>query len=192
MAREREQLFDLSVAIRDHPCPTVALVQGMNAAAGLLISQACDLVVASEDASFYDPLPRMGGVGLEVLLEPYDIGFRRAKRHLFTGERIPAARAAEYGMVTDLVPRAELEAFGRDLARRVAEMPPTTLRYLKRSLNHAEDLAGRRAALDYHFVLHQFGHQTRESRLLLHERRQGRRLREYFDERDRAEQEGTS
>ncbi len=182
--RERTELFDFYFGIRNHPTPTLALVQGANVAAGLLISQACDLVVASEDAFFYNPLVRMGGVGLEVLLEPYDVGFRQAKRILFTGGRLSAGEAYQFGMVTDVVPRAELAAFGAELAERIGALPPETLRLLKRSLNAAQEAAGMRAGLEQHFDLHQQGHQTLESRQLLHEKRHGRDLKDYFAERD--------
>ncbi len=76
--------------IRDTSKPTVASIQGACVAGGLLISLTCDLIVMSEDAYFYNSLTRMGGVGLELLLEPWDIGFRRAKKYLYTAERIPA------------------------------------------------------------------------------------------------------
>lgn len=182
--RERAELFDFSLGIRNHPTPTIALVQGANVAAGLLISQACDLVVAAEDAFFYNPLPRMGGVGLEVLWEPYDVGFRWAKRILFTGDRLTARQARELGMVTDVVPTPDLARFGRELADRVAAMPPKTLRLLKRSLNAAQDSDGMLTGQEQHFDLHQAGHQTSESRKLLHENRRGRTLKDYFADRD--------
>ena len=185
--REREQLFERALFLRDLPLPTIAAVQGACVAAGLLLSQMCDLVVASEDAFFYDPLPRMGGVGLELLVEPWDIGFRRAKRYLFTGDRIPAKDALELGMVTDLAARAELGETVRSLAQRIAEMPPVTLALIKRSLNRAQDLAGMREALEYHFALHQLGHVSAESRDLLHAARAGRPLKDYFRKRDEGE-----
>lgn len=184
MERELTEFFRFSLEIRDHPKPTICLVQGANVAGGLMISQACDIVVAADNAYFFNPLPRMGGVGLEVLVEPFDIGFRRAKRLLFTGDRIGAVKAAEYGMVTDVVSDSELLSYGRDLAKRIAAMPPLTLRYIKRSLNHAQDIAGMRAALEDHFTLHQFGHVTQESRRLLHEDRKGTSLNAYFKRRD--------
>lgn len=184
LSREREQLLGLALGLRDLSKPTIAAVQGACVAAGLLLSQACDLVAASEDAFFYDPLLRMGGVGLEALLEPWDIGVRRAKRYLFAGERIAAPDALALGMVTDLTTRDRLADDVRALAGRVAEMPPVTLSLLKRSLNHTQDLMGMRASLEYHFALHQLGHATRESRALLHEARRGRPLKEYFARRD--------
>jgi enoyl-CoA hydratase len=182
--REREQLFERALALRDLRKPTIASVQGACVAAGLLISQMCDLVVAADDAFFYDPLPKMGGVGLEVLVEPWDIGVRRAKRILFTGERIAAADALALGMVTDLVPADRLAEATAELARRVAAMPPVTLALLKRSLNRTQDLMGMRDALEQHFALHEFGHATQESRALLHAAREGRRLKDYFAQRD--------
>ncbi len=182
--RERRRLFDLALALRDLPRPTIAAVQGACVAAGLLLSQMCDLVVASDDAFFYDPLPRMGGVGLEVLVEPWDVGVRRAKRFLFTGERIPAPVALELGMVTDLTSRDRLGDEARALAERVAAMPPVTLALLKRSLNRTQDLMGMRDALEHHFALHQLGHATEESRTLLHDARRDRPLKEYFARRD--------
>lgn len=185
MRREREQLFEQALLLRDLPMPTVAVVQGACIAAGLLFSQACDLVVASEDAFFYNPLPRMGGVGLELLLEPWDIGVRRAKRYLFTGDRIPAAVALELGMITDLTTRERLAEESEALARRIAAMPPVTLSLLKRSLNRTQDLMGMRDALEYHFALHHLGHATAESQQLLHEDRQAKPLKDYFEARDR-------
>lgn len=182
--RERRVLFDLAAAIRNLPQPTIAVVQGGTVAAGLLISQSCDLVAASDDAFFYNPLVKMGGVGLEVLLEPYDLGFRRAKRILFTGARVSASEALELGMITDLVPRDQLEPAVSALIEKVCALPPLTLRLLKRSINAAEDMQGRRAGIDNHFNLHEFGHATGESRSLLHEERIRRNPTDYIHARE--------
>jgi enoyl-CoA hydratase len=184
MRREREQLFEQSLFLRDLPMPTVAVVQGACVAAGLLLSQMCDLIIASEDAFFYNPLPRMGGVGLELLLEPWDMGVRKAKRYLFTGDRIPAAAALELGMITDLTTRERLSEEAQALTERIAAMPPVTLSLLKRSLNRTQDLMGMRAALEYHFALHHLGHASAESQHLLHAARQGKPLKDYFQARD--------
>lgn len=184
MWREQEELYDRALELRNFPRPTIAAVQGGCIAGGLLLSQVCDLIVASDDAYFYNPLVRMGGVGLEVLLEPWDIGIRQAKRYFFTGERMPADVALRLGMITDVVPRATLHETTVALATKVAAMPPVTMRLLKKSLNHAQDLMGMRASLEYHFAMHEFGHTTRESQQLLHEAREGRRLKDYFAQRD--------
>jgi enoyl-CoA hydratase len=186
MVREDEELFSKALELRHYPKPTIAAVQGACVAAGILLSQVCDLVVASDDAYFYNPLVRMGGVGLEVLLEPWDIGIRMAKRYLFTGERIPAEVALRLGMVTDLATREALPSVTRELAAKIAAMPPVTIRLLKKSLNHTQDLMGMRDSLEYHFAMHEFGHTTQESEQLLHAARSGRSLKEYFARRDDA------
>jgi enoyl-CoA hydratase len=187
MLREEAELYQKALALRNFPKPTIAAVQGGCIAGGLLFSQMCDLIVASEDAYFYNPLIRMGGVGLEILMEPWDLGIRQAKRYLFTGERIPAAVALKFGMITDLVASNALEQSTNDLAAKIAAMPPMTVRLLKKSLNRTQDLMGMRASLDYHFALHEFGHTTRESQQLLHEARERQSLKNYFAQRDKGD-----
>jgi enoyl-CoA hydratase len=185
MIREEAELYDNALAIRNFPKPTIAAVQGSCIAGGLLFSQMCDLIVADEKASFYNPLIRMGGVGLELLMEPWDLGIRRAKRYLFTGERIPADVALKFGMITDVVSPERLAEATAELATKVAAMPPMAMRLLKKSINRTQDLMGMRAALDYHFAVHEFGHTTQESQQLLHEARERQSLKEYFAKRDR-------
>lgn len=187
MAREEEELYSKALALRNFPKPTIAAVQGGCIAGGLLFSQMCDLIVASEDAYFYNPLVRMGGVGLEILMEPWDIGIRQAKRYLFTGERIPAAAALKFGMITDVAPPQELSSVVAGIANKIAAMPPTTIRLLKKSINRTQDIMGMRAALDYHFAMHEFGHTTRESQQLLHDARERQSLKEYFTKRDKGD-----
>lgn len=182
--REERELYNTALSIRNFAKPTIAAIQGGCIAGGLLLSQACDLIVASEEAYFYNPLLRMGGAGLELLMEPWDVGFRQAKRYLFTGERIPADLALRLGMITDLASRDALMSATVELARKVAAMPPMTLRLLKKSILHAQDVMGMRAAFEYHFVLHQFAHTTEESRQLLHSARAGQSLKNYFSKRD--------
>jgi enoyl-CoA hydratase len=187
MVREEADLYDMALGLRNLPKPTIAAVQGGCIAGGLLLSQVCDLIIASDDAYFYNPLVRMGGVGLEVFMEPWDLGIRQAKRHLFTGERIPADVALKFGMITDVASRQTLSSATVELATKVAAMPPMTIRLLKKSINHTQDLMGMRASLDYHFAMHEFGHTTRESQQLLHEARERHSLKEYFVKRDKGD-----
>jgi enoyl-CoA hydratase len=187
MLREESELYENALLLRNLPKPTIAAVQGGCIAGGLLFSQMCDLIVASEDAYFYNPLIRMGGVGLEILMEPWDLGIRQAKRYLLTGDRIPAAVALKFGMVTDLAAPAALEQVTNDLAAKIAAMPPMTVRLLKKSINRTQDLMGMRASLDYHFAVHEFGHTTRESQQLLHDARERQSLKDYFAERDKGD-----
>jgi enoyl-CoA hydratase len=187
MVREEAELYDKALTLRNFPKPTIAAVQGGCIAGGLLFSQMCDLIVASDDAYFYNPLVRMGGVGLELLMEPWDLGIRQAKRYLFTGERIPADVALKFDMITDVTSRETLAAATLELATKIAAMPPVTVRLLKKSINRTQDLMGMRAALDYHFAMHELGHTTRESQQLLHEARERQSLKDYFAKRDKGD-----
>jgi enoyl-CoA hydratase len=168
---EREMYFDKCLAIYHLPKPTIAQVQGACIAAGMMLACMCDLIVASEDATFSNPVLRMSGAGVELLVEPWEIGFRKAKEFLFTGESLDAREAWRLGLVNRVVPRAELEAATLALARRVAEVPEVTLRMVKDSINQAQDLAGKGHSLRYHFLVHQFQHGTKTSLDALQARR---------------------
>src|SRR5678816_3348729 len=95
---ESRFFYETTIYIRNYPVPTVCVVTGPCVAAGLMIAEACDLVIASESASFSNPVLRMGGVATQVLFEPWDIGIRAAKYLLFTGDSIDARRAQAMGI----------------------------------------------------------------------------------------------
>jgi enoyl-CoA hydratase len=182
---ERAMYFDKSMAIRDLRTPTIAMVQGKCIAGGLMVALACDLVVAADDAVFQNPVLRMSGAAVEALLEVYDLGARKAKEFLWTGDELPAAEAHRLGMVNRVVRRAALEEETMALAERIARMPPVTVQNVKRSINHAQDLAGYRNALEYHFMVHQFQHNTKTSLDALAERQTKSSMKEVFEERDK-------
>ena len=88
-AHEQVMYFDRCIAIRDFPKPTIAAVQGKCVAAGLMLASMCDLIVAADDASFQNPVLRMSGMGVELLVEPWELGARKAKEFLLcTGDTI--------------------------------------------------------------------------------------------------------
>jgi len=182
---ERAMYFDKSMAIRDLRTPTIAMVQGKCIAGGLMVALACDLIVAADDAVFQNPVLRMTGAAVEALLEVYDLGARKAKEFLWTGDELNADDAYRLGMVNRVVPRAVLEKETMALAERIAKMPPVTVQNVKRSINHAQDLAGFRNALEYHFMVHQFQHNTKTSLDALAERQTKSSMKEVFEERDK-------
>jgi enoyl-CoA hydratase len=143
--------------------PTIAMVQGNCLAGGWMNASMCDLIVASDDAKFGDPVVRMGPAGLELLFHPYDVGFRKAKEMLWTGDPITAQEGKELGMVSQVVPRKQLEEATLDLARRIAMNQPVAVSLVKRSINHAWDLMGQREAMEYHFLIHHLSHSSDES-----------------------------
>jgi enoyl-CoA hydratase len=164
---ESKRYFGYALKIFDLPKPTVAQVQGACMGGAFMVANLCDMMVASDDAYFADPVVRsLAAASVEVLVHPYVMGLRRAKEFLFTGERMDAAEAYRIGMINRLVPRAELESATLALAARCAEAPPFAAMVTKRSLNRTLDLQGFRTALSAHFETHQITHVTNETRLI--------------------------
>ncbi|KIA61886.1 enoyl-CoA hydratase [Nocardia vulneris] len=157
-ARELEVYLGMCRRWREIPKPTIAMVQGACIAGGLMLAWVCDLIIASDDAFFSDPVVRMGIPGVEYFAHPWVMGPRAAKEFLFTGDRFGAAQAKEWGMVNRVVPRAELETETLALAEKIATMPRFGLALTKKAVNQAEDLMGMRAGMDSVFGLHHFAH----------------------------------
>jgi enoyl-CoA hydratase len=157
-AREMEVYLGMCRRWREIPKPTVAMVQGACIAGGLMLAWVCDLIVASDDAFFADPVVRMGIPGVEYFAHPWVLGPRAAKEFLFTGDRFDARRALELGMVNRVVPRDALREETFAVAGRIAEMPRFGLALAKRAVNQAEDQMGLRAGMDSVFGLHHFAH----------------------------------
>ena len=157
---EKTMYVDRCLRIHDCRKPTIAAVQGTCMAAGMMLAAMCDLIVAADDAVFSNPVLRLTGAGVELLVEPWEIGIRKAKEFLFTGETIDAQEAWRLGLVNRVVPRAELETRTRELADRVALVPPVTAQTVKDTINHTADLMGKRDALKYHFMAHHWVHNS--------------------------------
>lgn len=190
---EEEYYWKKCLQIRDFPKPTIAAVQGHCLAAGLMLTGMCDLIIASEDAQFGNPVLRMAGACVEILVEPWEVGIRKAKEMLFTGDPIDAATAHSLGMVNRVVPQDQLLDEAMSVAGRIALMPPFTTRLVKKSLNRTMDLMGYRDATEYAFMVHQVGHTTVEWDEM-HDRhlREGKTFKEFIQWRDGefAKQEG--
>jgi len=157
-ARETEVYLGMCRRWREIPKPVIAMVQGACVAGGLMLAWICDLIVASEDAFFSDPVLRMGIPGVEYFAHPWVLGTRFAKEILYTGDRFTARRAYEVGMVSHVVSRATLEAETVALATRIAAMPMFGLALTKRAVNQCEDQMGLRNGMDAAFGLHHFAH----------------------------------
>lgn len=158
LARESEVYLGMCRRWRELPKPTIAMVQGGCIAGGLMLAWCCDFIVAADDAFFMDPVVRMGIPGVEYFAHPWVLNPRAAKELLFTGDRLPASRASELGMVNHVVPRAALLDSTLGLANRIAQMPPLGLALAKKAVNQSEDLMGMRAGMDSVFGLHHAAH----------------------------------
>ena len=185
LRHERELYLDKCLYIYHLPKPTIAQVQGACVAAGMMLACMCDLIVAADDAQFSNPVLRMTGAGVELLVEPWELGQRQAKEFLFLGDPIDAREAWRLGLVNRVVPRRRLAAATRALARRIAQLPPVTAALVKESINHTFDLMGKAHAFKYHFMLHQFMHGTRTAEQALAARRRSGSIAAMVRERDR-------
>lgn len=156
--REQEVYLGMCRRWRDIPKPTIAMVHGACVAGGLMLAWVCDLIVASEDAFFQDPVGRMGIPGVEYFAHGFELPPRVAKEFILLGERMPAARAYSFGMVNRVVPREDLETEVRAMASELATRPRLGNWLTKQALNHVEDLRGKRTAMDAVFHMHHFAH----------------------------------
>ena len=181
---EKTMYFERCLRIHDFRKPTIAAVQGSCVAAGLMLAAMCDLIVAAEDAEFSNPVLRLTGAGVELLVEPWELGIRKAKEFLFTGDTIDAQEAWRLGLVNRVVPRAELEARTRELADRVALVPPVTAQTVKDTLNQTATLMGKRDALKYHFMAHHWVHNSATALNALAARKAKGSMRDVMAERD--------
>jgi enoyl-CoA hydratase len=156
--REHEVYLGMCRRWRDIPKPTIAAVQGACVAGGLMLAWVCDLIVATDDAFFQDPVNRMGIPGVEYFAHGFELPPRVAKEFLLLGERMPAERAYSFGMVNRLSTRANLLADVKKIADELASRPRLGNWLTKQALNHVEDLRGKRTAMDAHFHMHHFAH----------------------------------
>ena len=157
-AREQEVYLGMCRRWREVPKPTIAQIQGACIAGGLMLAWVCDLIIASDDAFFADPVVRMGIPGVEYFAHPWVLGPRQAKEFLFLGERVDAAEALRLGMVNRVVPRAELREEVAQVAARIATMPRLGLALVKKAVNQAEDAMGLQIGMDSAFGLHHLAH----------------------------------
>ena len=131
----------LVTALQDCQKPVLASVQGTAAGLGVQLALACDLVLMAEEASFIEVFVRRGLVadgGAAYLLTRL-AGLQRAKELMLLGDRISAAQAREYGLVTDVVPGDRLEARTAELAATLARGPTVAIGLMKRLANRALD-----------------------------------------------------
>jgi enoyl-CoA hydratase len=156
--REQELYLGMCRRWREIPKPTIAMVQGACVAGGLMLAWVCDLIIASEDAFFADPVVKMGIPGVEYFAHAHVMSPRLAKEFLFLGEKIGAKRACEIHMINRVVPRSALEETALDIAERIGKMPRFGLALTKKAINQAEDRMGLRDTMDATFALHHLAH----------------------------------
>jgi enoyl-CoA hydratase/carnithine racemase len=155
---ECQQYLGYSLKWRNNPKPSIAAVQGVCIAGGLLLAWPCDLIVAADNAKFSDPVVAMGIGGVEYHGHTWELGARLAKEILFTGRSISAEEARAVGMVNRVVPLDELESATRELAATIAKQDSWALRMAKRAVNQTLDVQGFTTAVQAVFDIHELGH----------------------------------
>jgi len=126
--------------------PLIAAVNGAAIGVGTTMLLHCDLVVAARSARFVMPFTSLGLVpeAASSLLVPRSLGHQRASALLLLGEPLDAMTACEWGLVNRVVDDAALMDTAREMARRLAALPPQAVRLTKRLIKHGvPDVAGR-------------------------------------------------
>jgi enoyl-CoA hydratase/carnithine racemase len=155
---EAKRYLEYSLRWRNVPKPSIAAVQGVCIAGGLLLCWPCDLIIAADNALFSDPVVNMGIGGVEYHGHTWEWGPRKAKEMLFTGRKMTASEAEKIGMVNRVVPLDDLRSETRALAAEIATKHPFALRMAKRAVNQTLDVQGFYAAIQSVFDIHQNGH----------------------------------
>jgi enoyl-CoA hydratase/carnithine racemase len=115
-------------SIVTHPKPVIAAVQGIASAAGCQLVASCDLAVAADTAEFCTPGVNIGlFCSTPMVALSRNVPRKRAMEMLLLGEMLPAAAAAEYGLINKAVPAADVMSEALAYARRIASKPPVTV-----------------------------------------------------------------
>ena len=143
-----EYLHSTISEIKRAPKPFVAAVGGVAAAGGFGIAMACDLVYASEDASFEWAYHKTGLTGAEssTFFLPRLVGLRRALELVLLNPRLSARQALDEGLITDVFPAESFDSEVLAVARRLAAGPTRAYAVAKSLIHQAADVD----RLDFH------------------------------------------
>jgi 2-(1,2-epoxy-1,2-dihydrophenyl)acetyl-CoA isomerase len=139
-AQSLRSRMEVSRWLHEMPKPTIAMVRGAAAGAGLSLALACDLRVAADSARFGTAFARVGysgDFGGSYFLTQL-VGTAKARELYYTADLLDAQQALGLGLVNRVVPDARLEEETIALASRIARGPRVALRYMKRNMNAAE------------------------------------------------------
>lgn len=149
-AASLRQGMEVSRWLHEMAKPTIAMVRGAAAGAGLSLALACDLRIASENARFTTAFAKVGfsgDYGGSYFL-PQLVGAGKARELYFTADILSAREALDLGMINKVVADDRLEEETTTLARRLAGGPSVAYGYMKRNLNAATDGAGLQEVFD--------------------------------------------
>jgi enoyl-CoA hydratase/carnithine racemase len=142
-ARRKRDPPQWNDVIAGSPKPTIAAIEGYCLGGGLETALSCDLRIAADDAVFALPEVRLGiiaGAGGTQRL-PRVVGLGNALRMILTGDRIDVTEALRIGLVSQVAPKAKLEAATLSLANQICENGPLALEYAKESARRGLDMS---------------------------------------------------
>lgn len=128
--------------------PIVCKVQGYCIGGGITLAMLCDMVIASEDASFGNPEIVMGFIP-EFPIEIWKMPFNKVREFYFMGKYYTAKEMEAMNAVNKVVPYEELEAETMRTAERMAQIPAESMKMMKYSLNKCYELCGLRSTIDF-------------------------------------------
>jgi enoyl-CoA hydratase len=159
MLQEWHYFFENTRRWRNLRKITIGQAHGDVYAAGLMLLWACDLIVCDDATNFADVVgTRLGMCGVEYFAHPWELGPRKAKELLLTGDSLSADDAHALGMVSKIFPADSLADSTLDFARRIAKLPTMTALLIKESVNQSVDNMGFYNALNACFTLHELNH----------------------------------
>ena len=123
-----------------------------------MLAWIADIIVASDDAFFQDPVLKMGVPGVEYFAHAFEMPPRIAREFLMLGEKMPADRAYQVGMVNRVVARDSLLEEALRVAERLAARPRFAMALTKQAFNFVDDLQGKRNAMEGVFAMHHLAH----------------------------------
>jgi 2-(1,2-epoxy-1,2-dihydrophenyl)acetyl-CoA isomerase len=134
-----EHYNPIILRIRNLPKPVIAAVNGVAAGAGANIALACDIVVATQSASFIQAFSKLGLIpdsGGTYML-PRLVGWQKASAIMMLGDKIPAPQAEQMGMIYKVFPDDDFINESKKMAATLAQLPTKGLAYTKHTLNHS-------------------------------------------------------
>ncbi len=139
--RMMSTFVDAYMALWRSPKPVIAQVHGFCVGGGTDFALCSDLIVCAEDCRIGYPPARVWGSPTTAMWM-YRLGLERSKRLLLTGDAVDGRRAVEWGLASEAVPEAGLDAAAMALASRVAQVPANQLQMMKLLVNQAFEQMG--------------------------------------------------
>jgi 2-(1,2-epoxy-1,2-dihydrophenyl)acetyl-CoA isomerase len=134
---------EASRLLREMPKPTIAMVNGPVAGAGIGVAGSCDLRFAAESATFLSAYEKIGGAGDygATYVWPKILGAAKARELFLMGEKFSAQEGLAFGLYNRVFPDDQLRARTVEVAQKLADGPRSAWAYMKANLNASEDEA---------------------------------------------------